>query len=290
MVEVFDIVRGQASPPVLSSSSSLTKRWSSQKSVDAKRSDDPSRLRFILASATLTKAVCYQLARPILVADSFSYLVDADAGKVDRVRSLSDLQNGKNHDDNSSNAFGEDVGLVKKPRSGLERDDVVEAPAQLAQYFMIVTCKWRLAALASFLRLHQQQKVIVFLSTCDSVDFHSLLFREASWPLDLDPSLDDSDGLSELKKRSRRSSLNPLPIKFLGMFGADCNMFRLHGNMPQRLRHDVFESFAESKSGILFCTDVAARGLDLPASRLDIAVRPADRDLRLYTSHRSNGS
>jgi superfamily II DNA/RNA helicase len=237
-----------------------------QRSADAKRSDDPTRIRFILASATLTKAVSCQLAGPILAADSFVFLVDADIGKVDRIRSIADLQAISNQpaEELSLSQTTDNEDLTKKSRLGLVKDDIVEAPAQLAQYFMIVTCKWRLAALASFLRLHQQQKVIVFFSTCDAVDFHSLLFRESSWPLELDPSLDNIDDLSGMKKRFRRTNIAPLSTKFQGMFGEECQMFRLHGNMPQRLRHDVFEAFAESTSGILLCTDVAARGLDLP--------------------------
>ena len=51
---------------------------------------------------------------------------------------------------------------------------------------MMVTCKWRLAALLSFLRTHSDQKVVVFLSTCDAVDYLSLLLREMDWPTELD--------------------------------------------------------------------------------------------------------
>ena len=52
----------------------------------------------------------------------------------------------------------------------------------LQQYYMMTTCKWRLAALACFLKQHAKKKIIVFFSTCDSVDYHSFVFREATWP------------------------------------------------------------------------------------------------------------
>mgnify|MGYP006194446369 CR=1 FL=1 len=55
---------------------------------------------------------------------------------------------------------------------------------------MMVTCKWRLAALMSFLRTHSEQKVVVFLSTCDAVDYLSLLLREMDWPTELDNGAD----------------------------------------------------------------------------------------------------
>ena len=63
--------------------------------------------------------------------------------------------------------------------TGERMDDAV--PKQLAQYFMVVTCKWRLAALLSFIKLHthKNEKVIVFFSTCDSVDYHALLLKQA---------------------------------------------------------------------------------------------------------------
>jgi len=38
----------------------------------------------------------------------------------------------------------------------------------------------------------------------------------------------------------------------------------LHGKMEQNKRTLALESFASSVGGLLFCTDVAARGLDIP--------------------------
>ena len=37
-------------------------------------------------------------------------------------------------------------------------------------------------------------QVMVFFSTCDSVDFHALLFRETEWPLDLDAAIEEKTG------------------------------------------------------------------------------------------------
>jgi ATP-dependent RNA helicase DDX31/DBP7 len=42
------------------------------------------------------------------------------------------------------------------------------------------------------------------------------------------------------------------------------SLFKLHGDMGQIDRTKVFSSFGKAKSAILICTDVAARGLDLP--------------------------
>ena len=51
-------------------------------------------------------------------------------------------------------------------------------------------------------------------------------------------------------------------------FLSNCKLFKLHGSMQQSERHAVYTGFSPSltttTSSILFCTDVAARGLDLP--------------------------
>ena len=54
------------------------------------------------------------------------------------------------------------------------------------------------------------------------------------------------------------------------MFGSDCLMYRLHGNVPQQVRQSVYKEFCAAKNGIMLCTDVAARGLDLPEVIRDI--------------------
>lgn len=37
------------------------------------------------------------------------------------------------------------------------------------------------------------------------------------------------------------------------------------GKLSQAQRKEAYQSFVEAKSGALFCTDVAARGLDIPS-------------------------
>jgi ERCC4-related helicase len=44
----------------------------------------------------------------------------------------------------------------------------------------------------------------------------------------------------------------------------DIELLKLHGSMTQKDRMEVFKTFRDSASGVLLCTDVAARGLDLP--------------------------
>jgi ATP-dependent RNA helicase DDX31/DBP7 len=83
-------------------------------------------------------------------------------------------------------------------------------------------------------------QVVVFLSTCDSVDFHHTVLSQLEW----------SRGLA-LDAENKQ--------KFLS-----CKVFRLHGSMDQEDRKKSYLGFSTEKSAILVCTDVAARGLDIP--------------------------
>lgn len=49
------------------------------------------------------------------------------------------------------------------------------------------------------------------------------------------------------------------------IFGEDEQIFSLHGKMPYNKRTSLYRGFLDSKGGsVLFCTDLAARGLDFP--------------------------
>ncbi|XP_068559102.1 ATP-dependent DNA helicase DDX31 [Cebidichthys violaceus] len=109
-------------------------------------------------------------------------------------------------------------------------------PEALKQYMVVVPSKIRLVCLAAFIldkcKFSQNNKLIVFTSSCEAVEFlHGLFTSVLSGP-----------------------SSNQRPrLSFL----------RLHGNMKQEERSDVFQQFSVSRCGVLLCTDVAARGLDL---------------------------
>lgn len=44
----------------------------------------------------------------------------------------------------------------------------------------------------------------------------------------------------------------------------DINVMEIHGKQKQQKRSTTFYEFGTLKEGILLCTDVAARGLDIP--------------------------
>lgn len=117
-------------------------------------------------------------------------------------------------------------------------------PSQLVQRYVKVPCGSRLVVLLSILRTFFErsidQKIVVFFSTCDAVDFHYSLISEFQWSHDTQPEVNQKQ-------------------KFV-----KCRTFRLHGNMEQEGRRATYQGFNAEKSAVLLCTDVAARGLDFP--------------------------
>lgn len=237
----------------------LNRNMSRHLSLMAKKCSEVSALSHVMASATLTGAV-KRLAGPIM-GDKEFVIIDADSKDSNNAaKSSSDNITSSGvidfMDDESEAPHVEDI--LPSVMSGFDNMEHVEAPRQLNQYCMHVTCKWRLAALLSFLKQHSHQKVMVFFSTCDSVDYHSLLLKDAEWPEQLDEPL----AADEINHSS--DSIDPPAFQFTGVFGNKCKLYRLHGSVPQKTRQDAFKAFCDAKSGIMLCTDVAARGLDLP--------------------------
>uniref|UniRef100_A0A6B2L144 ATP-dependent RNA helicase n=1 Tax=Arcella intermedia TaxID=1963864 RepID=A0A6B2L144_9EUKA len=121
-------------------------------------------------------------------------------------------------------------------------------PDTLNQFFITTPMKKKLILLATFLRWKVKEekdcKIIVFFSNCDSVEYFFTLFSAIQTPT-LPPHM-------VKKGQEEYESLVPTQL------------FKLHGNMAQNTRTPTFHTFRNSNSAVLFCTDVAARGLDLP--------------------------
>ena len=97
-------------------------------------------------------------------------------------------------------------------------------PASLENYYMMVEPKHKLSTLVNLLKYRSDQKVMLFAATCACVDYFTLLLRH---------------------------------------FLVKSIIFSIHGKMKKK-RHKIFNQFREAKSGILICTDVMARGVDIP--------------------------
>ena len=98
-------------------------------------------------------------------------------------------------------------------------------PVKLEQAYMICNLQDKMDVVWSFIKTHLSSRMIVFFSTCNQVKFVYEAFRR----------------------------LRPgTPLRCL------------HGKMSQQKRVVVYDQFCDSKAGVLFATDIAARGLDFP--------------------------
>ncbi|KAA8911804.1 hypothetical protein TRICI_003701 [Trichomonascus ciferrii] len=131
------------------------------------------------------------------------------------------------------------------------------APAQLIQDYTIAPAKLRLVTLASILlnlaKTSPDSRVMVFFSCSDSVEFHFSAFtRDGEDPNDADKENQDPT------------------VKTSPLLGDGAVIYKLHGSLNQQTRTSTLAAFSGNKTGyqgkpsILFCTDVASRGLDLP--------------------------
>ncbi|KAI9004101.1 P-loop containing nucleoside triphosphate hydrolase protein [Gaertneriomyces semiglobifer] len=158
-------------------------------------------------------------------------------------------------------------------------------PRQLKQQHTIVPAKLRLVTLVGMLKsltkAGRHSKVMVFVSCTDSVDFlyhvlsngHKEPAEEVS---DLEEDDDDEENdPSEKRRRKVDKELNPdlaPPDAGLIQTGSETPLFpsavlfKLHGSLPQSARTAAYNAFLNTKNrpSVLFCTDVAARGLDMP--------------------------
>ncbi|CAI9717056.1 probable ATP-dependent RNA helicase DDX10 [Octopus vulgaris] len=98
-------------------------------------------------------------------------------------------------------------------------------PSQLVQSYITCELEEKMTVLWSFLKKHLKQKILVFLSTCSQVRYI---------------------------------------FKALCHMRPGISLHALYGKMKQRKRMEVFQQFCFKQHAVLFATDIAARGLDIP--------------------------
>lgn len=98
-------------------------------------------------------------------------------------------------------------------------------PLLLNNYYVITKDNGKLATLVNFLESEDTQKALLFLPTCACVDYWGCIFKS--------------------------------------LFKSKLNVSALHGKMKEK-RSAVLENFRNSDKGLLLCTDVMARGIDIP--------------------------
>lgn len=113
---------------------------------------------------------------------------------------------------------------VKEKSSGSCLSTSTRTPAQLENFFVVCRSDEKLSRLVAFLRERRSSKFILFVSTCAMVDYLSTILQVL---------------------------LKNFPV------------ISLHGRMKSK-RVQVFSRFMGMDDGVMVCTDVMARGVDVP--------------------------
>ncbi|XP_053501760.1 ATP-dependent RNA helicase DDX55 [Ictalurus furcatus] len=107
---------------------------------------------------------------------------------------------------------------------GVAATSMQKTPSRLSNYYTICRTEDKFNTLVAFLRQHKHEKQLVFFSTCACVEYFG---------------------------------------RVLEVFIKNVTILCIHGKMKDK-RSKIFSEFRELKSGILVCTDVMARGIDIP--------------------------
>ncbi|KAG2734408.1 hypothetical protein G9P44_002414 [Scheffersomyces stipitis] len=162
-----------------------------------------------------------------------------------------------------------------------KHSEEVTAPDQLIQNVVVVPPKLRLVTLSAILKkissdmsgTNNSTRTIVFFSCSDSVNFHFDVFtrggntfkkvkNDESGKLETVEVENDSDDDKKDMQEEEEKGAVTAPL-----IGQGTAVYKLHGSLSQQTRTSTLQAFikdSKSNHSILFCTDVASRGLDLP--------------------------
>ena len=118
------------------------------------------------------------------------------------------------------------LSLVEPEYVAVHENSRHSTPHKLTQSYLVCDLQDKLNVLFSFMRNHLTCKMIVFISSCKQVKFVYEVFR-----------------------RMRPG----IPL------------MALYGRQKHVKRMAIYTDFCQKKASVLFCTDIAARGLDIPA-------------------------
>uniref|UniRef100_A0A3Q1LH01 ATP-dependent RNA helicase n=1 Tax=Bos taurus TaxID=9913 RepID=A0A3Q1LH01_BOVIN len=113
---------------------------------------------------------------------------------------------------------------ISVKEKGVAASSTQKTPSRLENHYMVCKADEKFNQLVHFLRNHKQEKHLVFFSTCACVEYYG---------------------------------------KALETLVKGVKIMCIHGKMKYK-RNKIFMEFRKLQSGILVCTDVMARGIDIP--------------------------
>ena len=148
-------------------------------------------------------------------------------------------------------------------------------PSSLVNNFMVCPFDERPLQLSLFIMRNQRSKIIVFCSTCACVDYYSEIFnkmtkttagQKKSKTVSKPSSGSDGGGKTEGEGEGEgEGGIATGPPSVTSSYLPSCiNTLGFHGKMVPKKRALLYKKFQGLSSGVLFCTDIAARGIDFP--------------------------
>ncbi|XP_053676560.1 probable ATP-dependent RNA helicase CG8611 [Anopheles nili] len=153
----------------------------------------------------------------------------------------------------------------------LNVDQYASIPATVKQRFLVVPPKSRLVALSGLIALEQHRKpskLLVFMATQDLVDFHYDVMVEV---LTVQKFAGSGSKIRTNTDTERSTTTGTSEDSDGKVLLPNVTIFKLHGRMTQTERSGVFQAFRNANASVLLCTDVVARGIDIPT--VDVVVQ-----------------
>ncbi|KAJ1733844.1 ATP-dependent rRNA helicase spb4 [Coemansia biformis] len=129
-------------------------------------------------------------------------------------------------------------------------------PLTLSVKYLVCPPDRKLAQILRHIQSNSAQKYIVYFSTCAAVDYFYKLLRRL-----LCPTAEIVPGGKQALRSERQRLARLFRVDY------SVSVHSLHGQMVQKKRQSTYSAFAalpSGEAGILLCTDVASRGLDIP--------------------------
>jgi ATP-dependent RNA helicase DDX55/SPB4 len=144
-------------------------------------------------------------------------------------------------------------------------------PSSLENNFMICPFDERPLQLSLFIMRNLRSKIIVFCSTCACVDYYSEIFSKMTKTAagqkktKAVPKVSTgSEGEEEGEGEGGKKKSVAVPSASSSYLPSCINTLGFHGKMVPKKRALLYKKFQSLSSGVLFCTDIAARGIDFP--------------------------